>query len=137
MNNKWALSSKGEYTVAEGYSWLLPDAIKVPWRYWVWNRLSIPKHAFISWLVMWGRLKTKQKLFQIGVSTDDACAICGMQTETISHLFLNANMPRCVLGLYSNGCICIISVEMYISYINEYTGRAKPKTLENRLQGLH
>lgn len=33
----------------------------------VWNRLAIPKHRFTCWLVMHNKLRTANKLVQIGI----------------------------------------------------------------------
>lgn len=41
---------------------------------YVWNRLSIPKHMFISWLIMLERLRIADRLF--GLRSDDNCVPC-------------------------------------------------------------
>lgn len=66
-NNKWMLNTKGVYKVAETYRWLSHTVPKVPWRYWVWNKLNVPKHSFVCWMTMWDRLKTRDKLCNWGL----------------------------------------------------------------------
>ena len=75
IGSRWNASCKG-YTVASAYAWLSPDMDKVPWAEWVWNSLSIPKHRFIAWLTVLGRLRTRDKLTFYGVLTDDQCLLC-------------------------------------------------------------
>ena len=55
----------------------------------VWNRLSIPKHKFILWLSIQGRLQTREKLHKIGVSQEDGWWICGLYKETHEHLMFS------------------------------------------------
>lgn len=50
---------------------------------------SIPKTRFVCWLVARQSLKTKDKLFRLGVVVDDLCPLCGLETETVHHLFFN------------------------------------------------
>lgn len=85
--DKWIANPKTHtYTIASGYKWLHQAASKVPWR--VWNRLNLPKHNFICWLIMWKRLRVKCKLKQYGISTDDLCCpLCAAAPETVNHLF--------------------------------------------------
>lgn len=39
-------------------------------------------------------LKTKDKLFQLGVVVDDLCQLCGLQLETHHHLFFTCPFSR-------------------------------------------
>ncbi|XP_074292958.1 uncharacterized protein LOC141619835 [Silene latifolia] len=47
----------------------------------------VPRHAFVGWLIVQGRLMTRDRLFRFGITTDMACAICSLQNETHQHLF--------------------------------------------------
>ncbi|XP_057248240.1 uncharacterized protein LOC130590220 [Beta vulgaris subsp. vulgaris] len=85
-NNKW-LDEDGVYTIKDGYKWLMGDIPKVRWHYWVWNSYNIPKHSFIGWLAALGKLKTKDKLFQVGVCADQDCLLCIQGQDSCSHLF--------------------------------------------------
>ncbi|XP_010682490.1 uncharacterized protein LOC104897328 [Beta vulgaris subsp. vulgaris] len=62
---------------------------RLRWAPGVWNRLSIPKHKFIIWLSIQGRLQTREKLHRIGASQEDECCICGMYKETHEHLMFS------------------------------------------------
>ncbi|XP_056687639.1 uncharacterized protein [Spinacia oleracea] len=53
----------------------------------VWGRLGQPKHRFIIWLALLGRLNTKDRLMKICVTTDNTCLLCGIAIEDHKHLF--------------------------------------------------
>lgn len=88
------------YSIKEVYESRLGDRPKVPWRFLVWNRLSIPKTRFICWLAAKHGLRTKDKLHHIGVLDDDLCPLCGSHSETHSHLFFECPFSRlCIMGM--------------------------------------
>lgn len=100
-NNKWKLNSNGVYSTASGYQFLLQVTSKVNWIFWVWNRLNAPKHAFICWMVMWDRLKTKHKLYRFGILNDNLCAISGIKEETSAHLFFECPYAKaCIDSIF-------------------------------------
>jgi hypothetical protein len=51
----------------------------------VWELWSLPKHKFILWLAVLGKLKTKDRLHYI--SPDTQCYFCRQEEETHGHLF--------------------------------------------------
>ncbi|XP_048494688.1 uncharacterized protein LOC125494873 [Beta vulgaris subsp. vulgaris] len=81
------MSSWPKYSIQDVYDTIKGDKQKVPWDKMVWNRLSVPKHRFISWLTVQSKLQTTVKLAQIGISTSDRCLICHNGTEDHVHLF--------------------------------------------------
>ncbi|XP_057248155.1 uncharacterized protein LOC130590159 [Beta vulgaris subsp. vulgaris] len=88
--NRWQNGDKG-YTIKAGYDWLQGQQLRVPWHYWVWNSLNIPKHSFIAWLAMLERLKTKERLFKSGVCTDKACLFCDVGEDSCLHIFFRCS----------------------------------------------
>ena len=70
-----------------GYNWLVNSHPKVDWDTWVWNRLNIPKHKFICWLIMWKRIRVKARLKHVGVIDDASCPLCDVADETVDHLY--------------------------------------------------
>ena len=46
-----------------------------------------PKIRFILWLAFLNKLKTKDWFFRIGVTPNDFCAFCGIESESITLLF--------------------------------------------------
>ncbi|XP_056692000.1 uncharacterized protein [Spinacia oleracea] len=81
--------TKSRYSIKEVYNLIQTQADKTQWARYVWNRLSIPKHRFILWMLIWDRLKTRDKLFNYGVCADNLCSFCGDAVETSAHLFFD------------------------------------------------
>ncbi|XP_056694811.1 uncharacterized protein [Spinacia oleracea] len=95
----WWSYSPPKSTSCSGYKWLQDPYSKVNWDRWVWNRLNVPRHSFICWLAVLGRLRTTTNLFTIGVSDDDKCTICAQLPETHTHLFFECPYSRNIIGL--------------------------------------
>ncbi|XP_074304928.1 uncharacterized protein LOC141639779 [Silene latifolia] len=96
VGNDW-LSVEGVYTIAAGYQWLGIDCPAVDWYHCIWNSSAIPKHQFIGWLWVQGRLLTKDRLFRMHIRVDKTCDLCGVTEESHEHLFF-----ECV---YSQLCL--------------------------------
>lgn len=76
QGSTWKNNAAG-YTISSGYLWLQEVKTEVPWANWIWNRLNIPKHRFISWLAVLGKLQVKAKLARLGITADDdRCPLC-------------------------------------------------------------
>ncbi|XP_074271306.1 uncharacterized protein LOC141595239 [Silene latifolia] len=100
-NGQWR-SNAGRYTISGGYIWLQGDQVKVPWHPVVWNRFNMPKHAFIGWLAIQGRLLTKDRLVRFGVIQDGACDMCLDHAEDHSHLLYHCR--------FSSQCWALLKV---------------------------
>lgn len=61
-NGIWMPSGDGFYTPKSGYLWLLGDFPIFPLARVVWNRFVIPKNGFLMWLVVQGKLLTRDRL---------------------------------------------------------------------------
>ncbi|MBA0653733.1 hypothetical protein Goklo_020874 [Gossypium klotzschianum] len=48
---------------------------RVLWHELLWLPLHIPKHAVVTWMVILGRIGTKDKLVQLGIINDGQCKI--------------------------------------------------------------
>ncbi|XP_074297044.1 uncharacterized protein LOC141627718 [Silene latifolia] len=88
VNGVWA-PNNGKYSATLGYAWLMGHQAKVNWYPMVWNRIALPKHNFIAWLYAWGRLLTKDRMMQYGISLDGTCDLCGLFNESRDHLFFD------------------------------------------------
>ena len=84
--DRWTFDSKGN-SATSGYKWIRKTRENVPWASWVWNRTNIPKHSFLCWIIMWGRLNTRDRLSKMGIQCDTICPMCERQDESIEHLF--------------------------------------------------
>ncbi|XP_056690288.1 uncharacterized protein [Spinacia oleracea] len=97
--SSWLTTSK--YSIKSMYIKLCTPSERTQWARYIWNRLSVPKHRFSLWLALLDRHKTKSRLYQYGISTDNLCAICGSAPETSTHLFFDC--------FYSLGCLTEIA----------------------------
>ena len=82
------------YSKAEVYKDLMGTQAKVEWANTTWNRATTPRSRFIMWLAYQDRLKTKQKLLNMGMIEDNICPICCTQTETKDHFFFSYEFSR-------------------------------------------
>ncbi|XP_074278662.1 uncharacterized protein LOC141602257 [Silene latifolia] len=85
-NGQWVLGTKG-YTVNSGYELLRQKYQEVHWHKYVWNNWVIPKHQFVGWLIAREALQLKDRLFTLGIASDDICLLCGAAAEDFEHLF--------------------------------------------------
>ncbi|XP_074291779.1 uncharacterized protein LOC141618579 [Silene latifolia] len=90
----WSTQNGQEYTVAKGYEWLREKGQKVQWCGYIWNKWSIPKHSFISWIYQHGNMNTNAKLCNLGIKEDNTCYICGSGVEDMDHLFFDCRYGR-------------------------------------------
>lgn len=102
-NGIYSLTTNGNYSVMQGYLKLIGDTSKMEIIELVWNKISIPKHRFILWMDVQGRLLTKERMMTMGIQYDNAmCVLCdgtGME-KIVQHIyFLNVggmhNYGRC------------------------------------------
>lgn len=61
----------------------------VPWSKIVWDPIITPKHSFILWLGLKGRLNTKDRLHYLGI--DQICGFCHSSVESKQHLFFSCS----------------------------------------------
>uniref|UniRef100_A0A803Q2Q6 Reverse transcriptase domain-containing protein n=1 Tax=Cannabis sativa TaxID=3483 RepID=A0A803Q2Q6_CANSA len=93
-------TAQDKYLVAAGYRELHVQSTRVFWNKFVWNRFNIPKHSFIAWLAMLGKLKTKERLMRFGVIEEDICLLCNDSSETIEHIFFCCQYSKeCLLQI--------------------------------------
>ena len=77
----------------------------ITWWKLVWFLCSIPKQAFILWLVMKGRLiKYGDRLLSWGYKEDVNCVFCKNQSESHDHLFFECNFSYRLWKFYMSRC---------------------------------
>ncbi|XP_056698078.1 uncharacterized protein [Spinacia oleracea] len=84
-SSSWLTSVK--YYIKDNYKLMRGSRDKIRWNMFVWNRFSMLKHRIICWLALQDRLKTKVRLFPLGIGADNLCGLCGSHPETGAHLF--------------------------------------------------
>lgn len=86
--------SQDSFSIKHVYADAFKRTQKVSWRFVVWNGMSLPRHRFCIWLMALEKLKTKDKLFALGVINDDLCPLCAASAETVRHLFFECPFSR-------------------------------------------
>ncbi|GJZ78963.1 putative RNA-directed DNA polymerase [Tanacetum coccineum] len=75
------------FKVSEVWKAVRTDSPGVIWYKHVWFSQCIPKHSFITWMAIKGRLKTRDRLSRWFVVPDLECLLCRSENESHSHLF--------------------------------------------------
>lgn len=92
---QWSTSADGQYSVASGYAWLMGEGIQFRYAKNVWNRFTLPKQAFILWLVLRNRMLTMDRISSwFGDNVDLACSLCLEKNESVSHLYFECAYSR-------------------------------------------
>ncbi|KAM6583311.1 hypothetical protein CsatB_010313 [Cannabis sativa] len=112
------------YQVKTGYSFLCPDQDKVQWSQQVWGRLNTPKHSFILWLAIQGRLRTKDTLRRMGMNIDEHCEFCSTQNESADHLFFQCRLSAACLQGIKQWLSWKVSADT-LSTLTRWIGRSK------------
>ena len=90
------------FSVNKAYMKMQGEARTWRWSDCIWNRLSIPKHCFCTWLAAKQRLKTRDTLTKQGICTDDRCLFCSAHTESHEHLFFSCSFISQILEWFSS-----------------------------------
>lgn len=87
---KWIHSttvSSGIFSTSETWKALHLSGEEVFWHEVIWFQGRIPKHAFLSWIVVRDRLVTRDRLFRWGLLVPESCVLCTGGNESRQHLF--------------------------------------------------
>ncbi|XP_074263042.1 uncharacterized protein LOC141585872 [Silene latifolia] len=101
----------GDYSIKLGYSWLVDEGPDKAWHPWVTNKLMVPKHGFILWLMAHRRLLTQDRLMRMGVIHSNCCYLCGLDAESVEHLFF-----QCI---YSKKCLALMSEWLNVDILEQ------------------
>ncbi|GJU52774.1 RNA-directed DNA polymerase, eukaryota, reverse transcriptase zinc-binding domain protein [Tanacetum coccineum] len=66
----------------------------VPWANLVWFSQCIPRHSFILWLAVLGRLKTHDTMAMWEKNENLLCVFCGKVPDNHNHLFFDCDFPN-------------------------------------------
>lgn len=82
--------SMDQYSIKVVYDRLAREHTREYWDTVVWNRMNLPKHRSILWLIVQEKLQTTDRLTQIGISTCDLCLLCARTKRHINIYSSNA-----------------------------------------------
>lgn len=71
------------------YNLIKPHMPQVLWFASVWTKKGIPKHNFLTWLMVLNRSPTKDRLLSWGLQTNPMCLLCNCAPETRDHLLFD------------------------------------------------
>lgn len=80
----------------KAYNIIRGDHDSIAWKSITCDNPGPPKADFITWLALWGKLKTRDILARWGVITDTKCVLCDLTDETAEHLFIPCPYSRSV-----------------------------------------
>lgn len=97
----------------------------------MWNRLSVPKHRFISWLIMLERLRTADRLVSIGIRNDDSCVLCPGK-ESHKHLFFECEYSLKRLRMLQNW-MGICQSQKWFNKLVHFLSKSKRSQFQRRV----
>ncbi|GJS95855.1 reverse transcriptase zinc-binding domain-containing protein [Tanacetum coccineum] len=72
---------------------------KVVWSEIVWFFNCTPKHSFIMWMVVQGRLSTQERLMKWYPEKQLRCSLCGTCLDSLNHLFFECQYSNKIWSL--------------------------------------
>nr|GEU99253.1 hypothetical protein [Tanacetum cinerariifolium] len=92
----WKNSDNKEVKVLVRGVWedLRTGSTNVPWYNLVWFTQFIPRHAFILWVVIQGRLSTQNRLVKWQPCNVMKCPLCNSAVDSHSHLFFSCDFAK-------------------------------------------
>ncbi|GJT92641.1 hypothetical protein Tco_1081486 [Tanacetum coccineum] len=66
----------------------------VPWSKLVWFSQCIPRHSFMLWLAILGKLKTHDVMTKLDMNLNKVCVFCGKVPDSHNHLFFACDFPK-------------------------------------------
>ncbi|KAJ6332776.1 hypothetical protein OIU77_008765 [Salix suchowensis] len=107
----WAGHHSGNFNIASAWDFIRRKRQTHPYACITWFPGHIPRHAFILWLAMRGRLATMDRPHVQRKVTVNVCVLCGVQPETHTHLFFQCGYSSALWVHLSTkaGAICPFS----------------------------
>ena len=62
----------------------------------VWSSLNVPKHFFISWMVILNRLPTRDRMREWEIVIEGRCELCHNKMESRNHIFFGCSFSQAV-----------------------------------------
>ncbi|XP_062093461.1 uncharacterized protein LOC133799462 [Humulus lupulus] len=91
------VGSQGRFKIRQLYPSLIHH-IPVKYQQFVWNRMSVPKHRFITWQAVNSKLLTRDHLQRVILLLDSTlCSVCDQDEESHSHLFFGCYFSQQVV----------------------------------------
>jgi hypothetical protein len=97
QSDTWSFPGhSGKYTTRKVYLQITkPETAPPPYK-WIWKSCCLPKHKFLFWVLLHGKLNTKELLAQKNFHIDSKlCVLCDEQVEeTMIHLLFECDFSQ-------------------------------------------
>lgn len=89
----WEVNGRAmeRFSTGSVYTYLKGEVANQPWTKIVWNSYGIPRHNFLTWLLMLNRCPTKDRLVGWGLQVDPVSVLCNSGPEARDHLFFECS----------------------------------------------
>ncbi|GJX76495.1 RNA-directed DNA polymerase, eukaryota, reverse transcriptase zinc-binding domain protein [Tanacetum coccineum] len=93
-----------QFSVKEAWKVLRDDVPKVMWYKHFWFSQCIPRHSFILWMALKGRLKTQDRISRWFNGDNMVCPFCKSCKDSHSHLFFSCGFAQGVWNKLKSMC---------------------------------
>ena len=100
----WLNAPSGKFSIKLAWDGIRSRSPVVNWHHLVWHSKSIPRHSFILWLAIRGRLSTQDHLYNHGIIQAVRCALCGEMEESLDHLYFSCHFSDRIWQLLCDKC---------------------------------
>ncbi|KAJ8419289.1 hypothetical protein Cgig2_021777 [Carnegiea gigantea] len=102
----------GQYTVSQGYKWLLGTTEHKAWSKFVWSRSIIPRHSFTSCAFYHQRLPPKSRLAKFTQCYEEKyCQTCPGVEENLEHVFFKCGWAQAFWQEITNWWPILVSLQ--------------------------
>ncbi|KAJ6682995.1 hypothetical protein OIU74_021114 [Salix koriyanagi] len=92
----WSQHGTDKFSIATAWELIRHHSPAQDTHLLIWQKEHIPRHAFILWLAVQGRLRTRDRISTITAIPSLLCALCNQEPETHDHLFFRCHHSRTV-----------------------------------------
>lgn len=82
----WIANSNGLFSTKSAWSTMRQQANSTWWSSVVWCSDYVPKHSFVAWRALWGKLPTQSLLRRYGILNVSQCVFCWNHTKDLENL---------------------------------------------------
>ncbi|XP_074288502.1 uncharacterized protein LOC141613657 [Silene latifolia] len=107
-NSDLWLGTPADYSIKAWYKWMRQRLPRIPWWRICWNSMNVTRTSFIFWVVMLGRLLTRDRLVRMGGGPDMNCYLCQSADENHDHLFFECT--------FSKRCVTLMQLKLQVDF---------------------
>ena len=117
----WALSLNESFNFSALFEQIRRRNDEVQWHSIVWFPGCTPRHSFILWLAIWGKLNTKYRALCWGKVIDTTCPLCHLACKTVEHLYFDCIFTRRIWRVGLRKCyinLDLLQLDCIIAYVS-------------------